>query len=606
MSSCSRLLLGASLLTTLAASAGAAPALAAPTAVRSGNLLTVTGDAAANTIAAGGSSNAATVTAAGINDPDGGGAACTVSGAVLSCSGVTVVQVDGAGGNDALTDTRPYVTPDQSPLALDMAGGAGDDSLEGGPLRNRFDAEPGADTYRGGTAPVDPGSQFYKSFVSSGGDPSAIQLDDGNVDVYRVPSSSTTPVSLSLDGVANDGAAGELDNLFNDIEDVQAGSGDDRLSAGGNAVRLTGGRGNDVITGSPQADDLYGGGDGGAQGGTDSIAGGAGDDRLFPGDYAPDPGDPPGTPGPDRLDGGLGDDELYDDRGADDLFGGPGRDRAYVSRSQPTDGGPVYFFADFPVTVSLDDQANDGVTGAGEGDNVHSDIEDLSTGNGADVITGSAASNAIESGAGNDVVTAGPGADVVTLGPGEDTTSVQDGQSDVVDGGTGTDGASVDLPGEDPASADVLTAVENVTGAPLPRRFLASQLPSPPVVPKADTTPPAVALSGLTTKVKAFLKTGRVSATVLTAEPASVSSQLTTPGRLRAVGDLVLATKRLAAGTGARKLTLTVPKKQLATFKRRLRTKKQVKTGVSFGLTLTVTDAAGLVTTRTAKLRVRG
>jgi len=70
-----------------------------------------------------------------------------------------------------------------------------------------------------------------------------------------------------------------------------------------------------------------------------------------------------------------------------------------------------YPIADAGFTISLDDLANDGVTGAGEGDNVHSDVENLTTeGRAADVISGSAAANVISTGQGNDAID--PGDDV--------------------------------------------------------------------------------------------------------------------------------------------------------------------------------------------------
>jgi Ca2+-binding RTX toxin-like protein len=94
------------------------------------------------------------------------------------------------------------------------------------------------------------------------------------------------------------------------------------------------------------------------------------------------------------------------------------------------------------------DDADDG--GTGEGDDVRSDVENLTGGGGADVLVGSTSSNAIDGGAeadtisggdGNgtctndvDVLTGGVGNDVFMMGPAEDC-------GDTLNGGAGTDRA---------------------------------------------------------------------------------------------------------------------------------------------------------------------
>jgi hypothetical protein len=106
-----------------------------------------------------------------------------------------------------------------------MSGGDGADEAGGQP----FD---GADTYSGGSG-VD-----YMSYAA-------------------LPDS----VEVSLDGVANDGAAGEADNIgvFQDVEDVFGGQGDDRLIGNAAGNFLYGEYGDDEIIGGPGDDRLYGG-----------------------------------------------------------------------------------------------------------------------------------------------------------------------------------------------------------------------------------------------------------------------------------------------------------------------------------------------------------
>jgi Ca2+-binding RTX toxin-like protein len=158
---------------------------------------------------------------------------------------------------------------------------------------------------------------------------------------------------------------------------AEAGDGDDRLAVGAlpglTTVELSGGAGDDLITGATGPDTrgdavVLGGGDG-----ADRLLGGAGPEQLD------------GGKGQDELRGGGGDDRLsgeaigFYDEGVkletvpDVLDGGPGRDEANYS---------TY---DVPVTVDLADPAPDGA--AGEAD-VLSGIEDVTGGRGAATLLG--------------------------------------------------------------------------------------------------------------------------------------------------------------------------------------------------------------------------
>src|SRR5262249_40134023 len=59
----------------------------------------------------------------------------------------------------------------------------------------------------------------------------------------------TAPVSLTLDGQANDGEAGEHDMIGSDIEDLVGGDGADTLSGNADDNVLDGGLGADVMNG---------------------------------------------------------------------------------------------------------------------------------------------------------------------------------------------------------------------------------------------------------------------------------------------------------------------------------------------------------------------
>jgi hypothetical protein len=106
----------------------------------------------------------------------------------------------------------------------DIRGGSGDDRLEGGPGPGG-----GADTYSGGDG-IDVVNYFYAS----------------------------AGVNVSIDGVANDGQAGEGDNVLPDVENLWGSDDPDTLvgSAGPNSIE--GGPGGDTITGLGGRDELFG------------------------------------------------------------------------------------------------------------------------------------------------------------------------------------------------------------------------------------------------------------------------------------------------------------------------------------------------------------
>jgi len=84
----------------------------------------------------------------------------------------------------------------------------------------------------------------------------------------------TDPVTVTVGSGADDGVAGEADDVHADVERVRGGSADDRLTAGAGRARLAGGPGADVLVGSPVNDHLFG------LGGADELEGLAGNDEL--------------------------------------------------------------------------------------------------------------------------------------------------------------------------------------------------------------------------------------------------------------------------------------------------------------------------------------
>jgi hypothetical protein len=86
--------------------------------------------------------------------------------------------------------------------------------------------------------------------------------------------------------------------------------------------------------------------------------------------------------------------------------------------------------------VTLDGNADDGASG--EGDNVGTDVEDVTGGSAADTLTGNAADNELVGGAGDDTIAGGDGNDGLAGGAGRDTIDGGGGRDDI-QGGAGAD-----------------------------------------------------------------------------------------------------------------------------------------------------------------------
>jgi hypothetical protein len=213
------------------------------------------------------------------------------------------------------------------------------------------------------------------------------------------------------------------------------GAGDDSATVGSVASRglSTGGPGADHLQGGPLADSLNGAdGPDSLEGGPgrDYLTGGTGDDTESGGDDA-DQLDGGATPG---CDGGQGSDILNGDGGDDALCGGSGPgtpDNDSLNGGEGED--TAFYLRTTNVNLSLDNVTNDG--GAGEADNVHADVEDVTGGSGADTLTGSDGRNALDGGPGPDNISGLGGNDVLADAGG-------DSAADRLDGGAGDDSLS--------------------------------------------------------------------------------------------------------------------------------------------------------------------
>ena len=154
----------------------------------------------------------------------------------------------GGGGADELDGERGGDTLEGGPGGDALGGGEGDDFVYGGAVGGVVGAD-GDDRLEGGQG-------FDWLFGGKGND-----LLDGGLGGDTMNGGAgrdtvtydgrTTPVSVSLNGMADDGERGENDNVADDVEAVIGSEVDDTLFGDHNANSLDGGRGEDRI----EADD---------------------------------------------------------------------------------------------------------------------------------------------------------------------------------------------------------------------------------------------------------------------------------------------------------------------------------------------------------------
>jgi hypothetical protein len=436
-----------------------------------------------------------------------------------------------------------------------LAGSAGEGLPNGGV---HFTATPGEAPNRVTITPIPGGFRIRDAANNIGSGCAAPQPDPSTADCMGTRLEVTLDDgndTIVLDAAAPGGAqvfGGEgTDTITGNAEvDMILGGSEDGSSPDG-ADTIDGRGGNDVIDGQQGADTL-GGGDGNdtvrggaADGGNDALAGGNGDDTLEGG-----PGDDSNQGGPgrdtvsagggnDTADGDDGDDTVSGGAGGDNLAGGAGNDslRGFDTTGIGTDGddllaggdgadamagGPgvdrsLYERVRAPVFVTLDDQPDDGQPG--EGDNVASDVEDVTGGDDQNTLTGSVASNTLQGAGGEDYVDGAAATDTLITGASGDTVRSRDGERDVVQCGDGPDFAIADP--QDSVSGECET---NDTGNSRPR--LGRRIVARPLATSAQGTI-LTALAMQLPKVNRFVplvdKVGLPAGTVLDASTRGVA-----------------------------------------------------------------------------------
>ncbi len=219
---------------------------------------------------------------------------------VLYDAGQLIVDLDGAGGNDAIS----IIIQNQT---------AGSYSIENGEITFTLDTPSGPPNAIGGTDGDDwLGGTDGVDDIDAGAGNDTVYAGGGNDSVLGGTGDDVIGGGLGYDlvigGEGNDtvfGGEGH-DTLFGN-------AGDDVIWSGLGNDRVKGASGQDVIGGGEGNDTLYGGS------GIDTIYGGDGSDEIH------------GEAGRDMIYGGLGDDLLIGGSGVDFLYGGAGNDTLVAS-----------------------------------------------------------------------------------------------------------------------------------------------------------------------------------------------------------------------------------------------------------------------------------
>jgi Ca2+-binding RTX toxin-like protein len=259
------------------------------------------------------------------------GKTCTIVGTSKSekLNGTSKADVIcGLGGNDTINGLGGNDTLD---------GGTGNDILSGGENNDAIDGGTGNDTINGGNGNDSLTGDSGNDSLNGGAGNDSLQGETG-ADVFiggagtdtAKYSEKTSSLNIDIDSQADDGVAGEKDNIKTDVENITGGSGNDIITGSSAANTITGGSGNDTINGGDGNDIING------STGKDNLLGGNGDDYIDAGQDA------------DRVTGGDGNDGLIGGAGRDVLNGDGGTpDDVERNFCDPASDGDVVSYCGF-------------------------------------------------------------------------------------------------------------------------------------------------------------------------------------------------------------------------------------------------------------------
>ena len=334
---------------------------------------------------------------------------------------------NGTAGADSFEVIGDFSTTSLRLNTITIDGDTGDDTIDISALHSAhrivFRSNGGNDTILGALRPEDvielPNGASLSDYTSATVN-GVTTLTNGNhsitytaagtgpqvgSDVDATESSNSTPVAPAATVTPEDVSTPKVGTAEADVligtagnDDIVGHAGDDVIMGAGEVDNILGGDGADFINAGDGSDIVFG------EAGDDTIFGGTGADLLY------------GNAGNDRIFGDAGDDMLAGGAGDDLVSGGAGND-LFVAESG--DGNDVYFGDEAsggtgvdtlnmsaiasPIAVDLGGSGSAGyASSATSGNDTLWDIENVTTGSGADTITASNAANVLNGGAGND------------------------------------------------------------------------------------------------------------------------------------------------------------------------------------------------------------
>ncbi|HTL30447.1 MAG TPA: calcium-binding protein [Tepidisphaeraceae bacterium] len=302
------------------------------TTTYSNHVLTITGDANANVINLSRTTNTNELV---VKSGD-----TTIR--TVAYNDVEKIYISLLGGNDVLN------TAGSIGKGMNVIGGEGNDTLRGGSGPDLIKGNTGNDSEYGNGGNDQLFGDEDQDLLDGGTGADRISGGTGNDNATYA--TRTTPVTVTIDGVANDGTPasgttpGEGDNVLTDVENLTGGFAGDKLTGSSAANIIYGAGGADQINGLDGNDNLIGGGGNDTihgNAGGDKISGGSDNDQLF-GDAGRDSID--GGSGADLLSGGDDNDWLYTKDGVKDsvLGGGGTEDRASVDTIDSWSGVEIF------------------------------------------------------------------------------------------------------------------------------------------------------------------------------------------------------------------------------------------------------------------------
>lgn len=292
-------------------------------------------------------------------------------------------RVDGGAGND-------YIQGGDGNDTLD--GGADFDIVEGGNGADLIDGGGGGDLLEGGNG------DDTLVFADDG---SASMYGDGGNDVFKFIGDVLG--NIFVDGGSSEGETNTIDfsGLAFSISVTMTGDNTGQAS-GSEGFEVTFSN-IQVLIGTPDSDRIDAAADTDGQ----TILAGDGDDTVL------------GGQGADSIEGADGNDVLTGAGGDDTVGGGGGSDELVETTGN-----------DMRVDLSTNSATGNGV-------DVLSDIENVTTGTGDDTLVGDSDANILRGGEGSDSLSGGAGDDILEGADGNDTLNGGAG-ADVIDGGSGT------------------------------------------------------------------------------------------------------------------------------------------------------------------------